>query len=170
MHWSAIQSDGYKSLQEGQRVEFTIVQGPKGAQADTVVPLSQHETSTKARVSDHPGLRASWASLARPVRRVCRGPSMAVSRRRDSNCDVGPEPHLPRSCALRPGRRHPAPQAAFPAVERQSKVAWGLFTGIAAAIIFLFGAINFLGIVGVVVTMFYLVDVRPKVREITGSR
>lgn len=49
-------------------------------------------------------------------------------------------------------------------------MAWGLFTGIAAAIIFLFGAINFLGIVGVVVTMFYLVDVRPKVREITGSR
>jgi len=62
------------------------------------------------------------------------------------------------------------PQEAFPAVERQSKLAWGLFTGIAAAIIFLFGAINFLGIIGVIVTMFYLVDVRPKVREITGSR
>ena len=40
VHWSAIQGDGYKSLQEGQRVEFNIVQGPKGAQADTVVPLS----------------------------------------------------------------------------------------------------------------------------------
>ncbi len=40
VHWSAIQTDGYKSLQEGQRVEFNIVQGPKGAQADTVVPLS----------------------------------------------------------------------------------------------------------------------------------
>jgi CspA family cold shock protein len=39
VHWSAIQTDGYKSLQEGQRVEFNIVQGPKGAQADTVVPL-----------------------------------------------------------------------------------------------------------------------------------
>ena len=40
VHWSAIQTDGYKSLQEGQRVEFNIVQGPKGAQADTVVPLT----------------------------------------------------------------------------------------------------------------------------------
>ncbi len=39
VHWSAIQTDGYKSLTEGQRVEFNIVQGPKGAQADTVVPL-----------------------------------------------------------------------------------------------------------------------------------
>ena len=40
VHWSAIQTDGYKSLTEGQRVEFNIVQGPKGAQADTVVPLT----------------------------------------------------------------------------------------------------------------------------------
>lgn len=62
------------------------------------------------------------------------------------------------------------PAQAFPAVERQSKVAWGLFTGISAAVIIVFGAVNFLGIVGVIVSMFYLVDVRPKVREITGSR
>jgi hypothetical protein len=62
------------------------------------------------------------------------------------------------------------PAQAFPAVERQTKVAWALFTGIAAAIILLFGAVNFLGIIGVIVTMFYLVDVRPKVREITSSR
>ena len=61
------------------------------------------------------------------------------------------------------------PAQAFPAVERQTKVAWGLFTGIAAGVILLFGAINFLGIVGVIVTMFYLVDVRPKVREITSA-
>ncbi len=62
------------------------------------------------------------------------------------------------------------PTEAFPAVERQSKIAWALFTGISAAVIFIFGAVNFLGIVGVIVTMFYFVDVRPKVREITGSR
>jgi uncharacterized membrane protein YdcZ (DUF606 family) len=62
------------------------------------------------------------------------------------------------------------PTEAFPAVERQSKVAWAAFLGISAAVIFIFGAVNFLGIVGVIVTMFYLVDVRPKVREITGSR
>ena len=62
------------------------------------------------------------------------------------------------------------PQQAFPAVERQSKVAWTIFTGISAAVILVFGAVNFLGIIGVIVTMFYLVDVRPKVREISGSR
>lgn len=62
------------------------------------------------------------------------------------------------------------PTAAFPAVERQSKVAWLVFLSIAAGVIFVFGALHFLGIIGVVVTMFYLVDVRPKVREITGSR
>lgn len=62
------------------------------------------------------------------------------------------------------------PTAAFPAVERQSKTAWLIFLAIAAGVIFVFGAVHFLGIIGVIVTMFYLVDVRPKVREITGSR
>lgn len=61
------------------------------------------------------------------------------------------------------------PQQAFPAVDRQSKIAWGIFTGLSAVVIFLFGAFNFLGIVGVIVTSFYLVDVRPKVREIAGG-
>lgn len=62
------------------------------------------------------------------------------------------------------------PQQAFPAVERQTKVAWAIFTGLSALIIFVTGAVNFLGIIGVIVTLFYLVDVRPKVREITGSQ
>ncbi|MDQ1733432.1 MAG: cold shock protein [Pseudonocardiales bacterium] len=30
VHYSAIQSDGYRSLDEGQRVEFEVAQGPKG--------------------------------------------------------------------------------------------------------------------------------------------
>lgn len=37
VHFSAIQGDGYKSLDEGQRVTFDIVQGPKGPQAANVV-------------------------------------------------------------------------------------------------------------------------------------
>lgn len=37
VHYSAIQSDGYRSLQEGQKVEFSIEQGPKGLQAAAVV-------------------------------------------------------------------------------------------------------------------------------------
>jgi CspA family cold shock protein len=36
VHFSAITQEGYKSLQEGQRVEFEVVQGPKGAQAANV--------------------------------------------------------------------------------------------------------------------------------------
>jgi CspA family cold shock protein len=36
VHYSAIQSDGYRSLDEGQRVEFEVAQGPKGPQADSV--------------------------------------------------------------------------------------------------------------------------------------
>jgi cold shock protein len=36
VHFSAIQSTGYRSLEEGQVVEFDITQGPKGAQAANV--------------------------------------------------------------------------------------------------------------------------------------
>ena len=37
VHYSAIQADGYRSLDENQKVEFEVVQGPKGAQAANVV-------------------------------------------------------------------------------------------------------------------------------------
>ena len=37
VHFSAIAMDGYKSLVEGQRVEFEVVQGNKGLQASNVV-------------------------------------------------------------------------------------------------------------------------------------
>jgi CspA family cold shock protein len=36
VHYSAITMDGYKSLTEGQKVQFEVVQGPKGAQAANV--------------------------------------------------------------------------------------------------------------------------------------
>ena len=39
VHHSAIQGEGYKSLEEGQEVEFEITQGPKGEQATNVVKL-----------------------------------------------------------------------------------------------------------------------------------
>ena len=39
VHYSAIQSDGYKSLEEGQSVSFDVTQGPKGKQAANVRPL-----------------------------------------------------------------------------------------------------------------------------------
>lgn len=39
VHFSAIQMDGYKSLEEGQAVEFDIVQGARGPQAANVVKV-----------------------------------------------------------------------------------------------------------------------------------
>ena len=39
VHHTAIQGDGYKTLEEGHDVEFEIEQGPKGAQAKNVVKL-----------------------------------------------------------------------------------------------------------------------------------
>jgi CspA family cold shock protein len=40
VHFSAIQQDGYKSLREGEEVEFELVQGERGPQAQRVVRLS----------------------------------------------------------------------------------------------------------------------------------
>ena len=40
VHFSAIKSDGFKSLNEGDEVEFETSQGPKGLQATNVVVLS----------------------------------------------------------------------------------------------------------------------------------
>jgi CspA family cold shock protein len=39
VHHSAIQADGYRSLQEDQRVEYTASRGAKGPQADEVRPI-----------------------------------------------------------------------------------------------------------------------------------
>ena len=39
VHFSAIQSEGYKSLADGQAVEFSVTTGPKGLQAENVIAL-----------------------------------------------------------------------------------------------------------------------------------
>jgi CspA family cold shock protein len=39
VHFSAIQGEGYRNLEEGQKVEFSVEQGPKGLQAAGVVAL-----------------------------------------------------------------------------------------------------------------------------------
>ncbi|MGB0466555.1 MAG: cold-shock protein [Pontibacterium sp.] len=39
VHHTAIKSEGFRSLQEGQKVEFTVAQGPKGPQAEDVIAL-----------------------------------------------------------------------------------------------------------------------------------
>ncbi|MCD6142616.1 cold-shock protein [Candidatus Acetothermia bacterium] len=40
VHYSAIQGEGYRSLDEGQRVEFTVTQGDKGPQAQDVAKIA----------------------------------------------------------------------------------------------------------------------------------
>ena len=39
VHFSAIQAEGFKSLAEGQKVEFKVTDGQKGPQAEEVVPI-----------------------------------------------------------------------------------------------------------------------------------
>jgi CspA family cold shock protein len=39
VHFSAIEAGGFRSLQEGQQVQFDVVTGPKGLQAENVKPL-----------------------------------------------------------------------------------------------------------------------------------
>ncbi len=45
VHYSAIQSEGYKNLQEGDEVEFEIEPGQKGPQAVRVVPVRERRAS-----------------------------------------------------------------------------------------------------------------------------
>jgi CspA family cold shock protein len=40
VHFSAIQVEGFKNLEEGQKVEFTVEQGPKGPQASNVTLIT----------------------------------------------------------------------------------------------------------------------------------
>ena len=39
VHYSAIQGEGFKTLEEGQEVEFEVTQGPKGPQAENVTKM-----------------------------------------------------------------------------------------------------------------------------------
>ena len=39
VHYSAIETEGYKTLNEGQTVEFTLIEGPKGLAASNVIAV-----------------------------------------------------------------------------------------------------------------------------------
>ncbi len=40
VHYTAIRGEGFRNLEEGQRVEFTVTQGQKGPQAQDVTPVA----------------------------------------------------------------------------------------------------------------------------------
>ena len=46
VHFSAIQGEGYRSLQEGESVSFEVTKGDKGLQAENVERLQMNETGT----------------------------------------------------------------------------------------------------------------------------
>ncbi len=48
VHFSAIQMEGYKRLKEGQEVEFSIEDGPKGLQAANVTLVSEETTEVES--------------------------------------------------------------------------------------------------------------------------
>ena len=53
-HFSAIQMDGFRTLKQGSRVSFELVQGPKGKLAQNITSVEARSTSP-AGSSDHPG-------------------------------------------------------------------------------------------------------------------
>lgn len=57
----------------------------------------------------------------------------------------------------------------FVVAEKLTKPAWAAITIGAAFITFFFGALNILGIAGLIASIVYLVDVRPAIKEISGG-
>ena len=49
VHYSAVQQEGYRSLREGQTVEYTVAQGLKGIQAEDVVVIKQPDRDLKKK-------------------------------------------------------------------------------------------------------------------------
>ena len=105
VHYSAIQMDGYRTLEEGQRVEFEISQGQKGPQADMVRlarRLSTRADSTAATATSHEG----------PVPRQGYGPSAC---RGSAGGPRGALPRLPGTvhCARPSSEHHSHSEARF---------------------------------------------------------
>ena len=71
VHYSAIQMDGYRTLEEGQRVEFEISQGQKGPQADMVRARSEPALDVDVTAPRSLVGSAGPSRCARPGPRAC---------------------------------------------------------------------------------------------------
>ena len=97
-HFSAIQTSGFRSLKEGQKVQFDIVQGPKGKQASNIVPRADPEQNKLKP----PVIRGFFIAFCCGLARNCPG-SEAVTfeksshRRRQSKIPALPLPSDGRS-------------------------------------------------------------------------
>ena len=60
VHYSAIQGSGFKTLAEGQHVEFTVEQSPRGPQAANVVALSGPEPTSQSSSWDQGREHRQW--------------------------------------------------------------------------------------------------------------
>ena len=70
VHYSAIQQDGYRSLREGQLVEFSIGEGPKGIQADDVTvigPSIREQKKAAAQADSEPQTQEDAPAAADPI-------------------------------------------------------------------------------------------------------
>ena len=54
-HFSAIQAEGFRSLKQGGRVRFEVVQGPKGQLAQNIVPIDADAAAEPAAASEPAG-------------------------------------------------------------------------------------------------------------------
>ena len=60
------------------------------------------------------------------------------------------------------------PAEVFPAIERQTKVFWLFILALSGVVALLISVIGFFGLFASVAVIFYLVDVRPKAKQVTG--
>ena len=75
VHFSAIQADGYRSLDENQRVEFEVVQGQRGPQADAVRPV----LPTPAPDARPPSGGRAFVVFTRPLGDLAQDPGPGLS-------------------------------------------------------------------------------------------
>jgi len=58
-HFSAIEMDGYKTLKQGQQVQFDVVDGPRGMHAVKIQPVDATSTNSSSQKAESPSLETA---------------------------------------------------------------------------------------------------------------